>query len=129
MIDLTSIGWQHTIPPMILMLALIFRKPLTTKIIQLRNFTTKGKELKFLFGTEKEQNTLPEAGERIMSVEDVVTQFSQIEWFNKGEIEKLSKDIRIRLIQNDIVTKSQLVKLVESKQVQSTLASIYSKIN
>ena len=127
MFDISSIGWQHTIPVMVLFLSAIFLKPISTKILQLRGFKRKEKELEFSFDAEKESIALPEPGTTVISHSDVLEEFKKIEWFTEADILTILDVIHRNLLQNGIVTRSQLAELVSSRRVLNSLSALYSK--
>ena len=127
MFDIGSIGWQLTIPVMVLLLSVIFRKPLSAKILQLRGFIRKEKELELQFGLEKESLALPEAGTTVLSVGDVLEEMKKIEWFTEEQIKSDLTALHRTLLLNGIITKAQLEELISSRQVLSTLTALYVK--
>lgn len=127
MFDLSSVGWQHTIPAMVLILSGVFYKPLSKKIRELRGFRRKEKELELVFGPEKESIALPEPGTSVITPNDVMDQFSRIEWFTENEIKSSLEMLYRTLVLNGIITKTQLMELVDSRQVLNTLTALYVK--
>jgi predicted RNA-binding Zn-ribbon protein involved in translation (DUF1610 family) len=123
--DIGSIGWQHTIPVMALLLSLIFRKPLSTKILQLRGLRRKGKELELQFTPERENVALPEPGTPVVGPSDVLEELKKIEWFTEQEIQSILTILHRTLVLNGIITRPQLSELVTSRYVLNTLTALY----
>jgi hypothetical protein len=125
MIDiLAELSWPHTVPMMIVALAIIFWKPIAERIRHLKSIRGQGSRYDILF-QEPNPDSVPEAGERIIEPPDVVEAFKEIPDFTAAETQSLIKPVYTHLLRNGITTRKTLDSLVRSHETLDNLRNLY----
>ncbi len=124
---LSAFSWPHTIPLMVIIICLIFRKPIAAKIREISWLRGEGKkyDISFNLSKEKPQQAIPDAGETVITQDDVLQAFKKIPDLKEDEIKKHLKETHEWLLRNNIITKRQLNALVSSDMVLDTLRTLY----
>lgn len=124
---LGAISWAHTIPLMVVMLALIFRKQISAKIMEINVLRGEGRkfELAFQAQREKPERVLPKGGAQVITEADVETILGKIPDLKPEEIAKYRRTCHAHLLRNGIITVDQLESLVSSEEVLEELRRIY----
>ena len=112
---------------MVIILSMLFRKTLVSKIRQVRVLKKGDKSLSILFDAETNVQALPESGSGIVNDEKIISTFSTIDWFEKDEIRSHIETVRNNLFKNGIVTEKQIENLVTSEKIRTDLATLYIK--
>ncbi len=121
------LGWSVTIPLMIIIICLIFKKPFSAKIKELRWVRGEGKKYEVTFGVlqEKPQQAIPQAGENVIMQDDVLEAFKKIPDLKEEDIKKHLQAAYGFLLANGIVTKRQLNDFISSNNILDKLETIY----
>lgn len=124
---LNSITWAHTVPIMVVVLVLIFRKPLAAKIGEIKLIRGEGKKYDILFDQSREtsEQAIPGAGDSVITPDDVFEAFKRIPELKEDEIKKYLRHCHTTLIRNGVITKRQLYALVSSDEVLGPLRAMY----
>ena len=124
---LNALDWAHTIPLMVIILCLIFKRPIAAKINEISWLRGEGKkyDIGFNLSKEKPQQAIPDAGETVITQDDVLEAFKEIPDLKEAEIKKYLKDAHGWLLRNGVVTKRQLNALTSSDAVLDTLRTLY----
>jgi hypothetical protein len=128
MIDLLgAISWPHTIPLMVVILALVFRKQINAKIEEISALSGEGKKLELAFRAQQERpdKALPEGGAQVITEADVETILGKIPDLNPEGIARYRRACHAHLLRNGVITVDQLESLVSSEEVLTKLREIY----
>jgi hypothetical protein len=125
MIDiLAELSWSHTVPLMIVALAIIFWKPIAERIRHLKSIRGQGSRYDILF-QEPNPESLPAGGERTIEPSDVIEAFREIPDFTEEETKALMDPVYTHLRRNGIMTRKTLDSLVRSRETLDHLRNLY----
>ena len=124
---LSAIGWAHTVPVMVVVLALIFRKPISAKVMEISVLRGEGKkfELAFRVQQEKPERVLPRGGAQVITEANVETVLKKIPDLKPEDITQYRRTCHAYLLRNGVITVDQLESLVSSGEMLEELRRIY----
>ena len=124
---LNSVTWAHTVPILVAVLVWILRKPLAAKIGEIKLIRGEGKKYDILFdqSSERPKEAIPDAGESVITPDDVFEALKRIPELKEDEISKYFRQCHTSLLRNGVVTRRQLLALVSSDEVLHTLRTLY----
>ncbi len=120
-------SWAYTIPLMFVILALIFRRQISAKIMEISVLRGEGKkyELAFKAQQEKPERALPKGGAQVITEADVETTLGKIPDLKPEGIARYRRTCHAHLLRNGVITVDQLESLVSSEEVLDKLRQIY----
>lgn len=120
-------GMLLPVPVMVVVLALIFRKPISAKIMEISVLRGEGKkyELTFRAQGEKPERVLPKGGAQVITEANVETVLKKIPDLKPEDITQYRRTCHAALLRNGVITVDQLESLVSSREVLEELRRIY----
>ena len=128
---LSALGWQHTVPMVVLILGLaflcIYRDSVSEKIGEIGLLRGEGKKWEALFLRPREKPSYPlaQSGDTVITEGDVREAFGRIPDLAKDDIGRYVTRVRDSLLRQGVVTNGQLDALVSSDEVLDTLRTVY----